>query len=84
MQVATSHNYPHQVNSSQRLLGQSILLMSIINSCVLLIKEFDNIISKSKSCQEDRESKLIILHNIYNARIQSYKSSNLLNIHALM
>ena len=36
--------------------------MSIINSCVLLIKEFDNIIKSVKSGQEDRESKLVKLH----------------------
>ena len=43
-----SNSILHQVNSSQRPLGQSILLMSIINSCVLLIKEFDNIIKSVK------------------------------------
>ena len=57
-----SNSIVHQVNSSQRPLGQSILLMSIINSCVLLIKEFDNIIKSVKSGQEDRESKLVKLH----------------------
>ena len=35
--------------------------MSIINSCVLIIKEFDNIIKSVKSGQEDRESKLVKL-----------------------